>query len=173
MFTNYKKQNNKGFTLVEMLIYVALMAIITLAVSQSLVVVLKSNRTSFAEMNIRNSGYGAMEGMLREINASGSVDLPIITGSVLQLNQNSASTTARFATSSAGALNFYKGSSSSTVILIGPLTSKGVIVKSLIFTQIKTAKSLAIRIQMQLEATVSNQTKTEWFNSTAILRGSY
>ena len=36
----------EGFTLVEMIIYAALMAIITIAVTQSLVVVLKSNRTT-------------------------------------------------------------------------------------------------------------------------------
>ncbi len=169
MFLNLKKQKNTGFTLVEMLVYLALMTVITLAVVQSVVVVLKSNRNSFAEINIRNSGYSAMEGMLREIHLSESIDQ--VSGGVLQMKQNTGTKIVKFATSSSSVLNFYEGIGTPT--LVGPLTSKGVLVKSLIFTQINTGKSFAVRIQMKLETTINNQTKSEWFYGTAILRGSY
>jgi len=170
MFLNFKKQNKtEGFTLIEMLIYVALMTTVTLIMVQSLVVVLKSNRSSFAEANIRNSGYSAMEGMLREIYSSESIDQA--SSGILQMKQNAGTNIVRFATSSSLALNFYEGASTPT--LIGPLTSRGVLVKNLIFTQINTGKSLAVRIQMELGAIIDGQAKSEWFYSTAILRGSY
>lgn len=172
MFLNFSKKNNNkksGFTLVEMIIYVSLMAIITLVVTQSLVAVLKSNRVSFAEMNLRNSGYSAMEGILREIHSSENIDQA--SGGVLQMEQSGATNIVRFATSSSLALNFYEGVGTPT--LSGPLTSKGVSVTSLIFTQINTGKSLAVRIQMNLQTTVGGLTKSEWFYGTAILRGSY
>ena len=164
-----QKINKKGFTLIEMLIYVGLMAVITLVIAQSLIVVLRSNRTSFAEINIRNAGYSAMEEILRQIYLSETVDQA--GDGVLEMKQNSGKNVVKFLVSPDLVLNLYEGSS--TPILVGPLTSKGVLVKNLIFTKIDTGKSLAIKIQMELETSVDNQIKDEWFNSTAILRGSY
>ena len=165
-----KQNNNLGFTLVEMMIYVALMTIITLVVVQSLIVVLKSNRTSFAEINLRNAGYSAMEGMLREIYASDSITT---ASGILQMNRGT--NIVKFATSTGSAsttLYYYKGTSE-PLPPVGPLTSKNIIVKSLIFTKISTGKSYAVKIQMGLETTVNGITKSETFQSTAILRGSY
>ncbi len=169
MITNFKKQNSTGFTLVEMIIYVTLMTLVTIITIQSLIVVLKSNRNSFVENNIRNSGYGAMEGMLREIRLSESIDQ--VSGGILQMKQNGGTNIVKFATSSNYSLDFYEGTDTPT--LFGPLTPKGVLVKSLIFTPINTGKSLAVRIQMELEANKEGQIVREWFYDTAILRGSY
>src|ERR1035437_162291 len=88
----YRKISQRAFTLVEMIIYIGIMSIITIALTQSLVLVFKSNRVSFADANIRNSAYSAMEAMIREIRSSQSVDMassvlyPSSTG-ILQLNQ--------------------------------------------------------------------------------------
>ena len=158
-----------AFTLIEMLIYVSLMALISLIVAQSVVIVLKSNKDAFAEINIRNSGYSAMEGMLREIYLSESIDQ--VSSGILQMKQNNGTDIVKFATSSNSVLYFYKGTI--TPILIGPLTSKNVSVRNLIFTKINTGKSFAVRIQMELQTNVNNQAKNEWFYGTAILRGSY
>jgi competence protein ComGC len=164
-----RRYSVSGFTLIEMLIYIALMTLIITVVTQTLIVVLKSNRSSFIEINIRNSGYSAMEGMLREIYLSESIDQASM--GVLEMKESDGANIVRFATSSDSALNFYEGAITPT--LVGPLTSKGVFVKNLIFTPINTGKSLAIRIQMELKASVNGITKDEWFYSTAVLRGSY
>jgi len=87
------------------------------------------------------------------------------------MKENGGASIVRFATSSDLALNFYEGTGAPA--FVGPLTSKGVQVKSLIFTKISTGKSFAVRIQMNLETTVNGATKNSWFYSTAILRGSY
>lgn len=166
---DFLKDRKFGFTLVEMLVYLSIMTVITLVIVQSLAVVLKSNRGAFADVNIRNAGYSAMEGMLREIYSSETIDQT--SGGVLQMKQSAGTKVVKFATSSSLALNFYEGVSSPT--LVGPITSKGIVVKNLTFTQINTGKSLAVRIQMKLETTVNNITKDEWFYGTGILRGSY
>jgi len=152
-----------GFTLVEMMIYVALMTIITLVVVQSLMVVLKSNRISFAEVNLRNSGYSAMEALIREINSSDSITA---ASGILVMSQETNIVT--FSTSSSGVLNFTDINGN-----VGPLTSKNIIVKSLAFTKINTGRSEAVRIQMTLQTTVGGIVKSEDFQTTAILRGSY
>jgi len=162
----------KGFTLVEMMIYLALMTVIAVVIVQSIVVVLKSNRKGFAESNLRNAAYSAFERMVREIHASDSII--IASSSLLQLNQSNPTVNfVQFSTSGDGRLNLSEGGSISTLLYLGPLISKDVVVKSLIFTPINTGKSQAIRIQMNLTTTVDGQTKSEWFYDTAILKGSY
>jgi type II secretory pathway pseudopilin PulG len=170
MIKKYFKKNS-AFTLVEMMIYVALMALIALVVVQSLIVVLKSNRGSFAEINLRNAGYSAMEGIVREIHSSDKI--LTTSNAILQMYQNGGAHLVKFATSSNSALNFYQGASTSTLSLVGPLTSKNILVKNLTFSPINTGRSYAVRIQMQLTTTADNQTKSAWFYDTAILRGSY
>lgn len=174
-----KEKKHSGFTLVEMIMYIGIMTIITIALTQSLVIVFKSNRLSFVDANIRNSAYGAMEAMIREIRSSQSVDtvtsvLYPSTNGVLQLNQIDSLGNpfiVKFATSSTGALNISQGSTTPT--LLGPITSGGTRVTSLIFNKIDTGHSQAVRIQMQVAATVDGKTRSEWFYSTVILRGSY
>lgn len=160
----------KGFTLVEMMIYIALMTVITMIITQSLIVVLKSNRTSFAEINLRNSGYSAMEGMIREIYASDNITT---ASGILVMTQGT--NIVQFATSSlsSASTTLYFSEGIGSAVPVGPLTSKNVVVKSLTFTKINTGKSLAVKIQMQLSTIVNGITKTENFQSTAILRGSY
>ena len=174
-----KNKNMHGFTLVEMIIYLAIMTVVTIAMVRALVVVFSSNRASFADSNIRNSAYSAMENMIREIRGSQSIDVvnsvlyPSQTG-ILQLNQVDASGNpyiVRFSTSSNLSLNLSEGSTS--VSLIGPITSNGTKVMNLIFTPINTGNSQAVRIQMNLSATANGQTKSQWFYSTVILRDSY
>jgi type II secretory pathway pseudopilin PulG len=165
---DFLKDRKSGFTLVEMIMYLSLMAIITLVIVQSLVAVLKSNRGAFADINLRNAGYSAMEGMLREIYSSDSVTL---ASDELQMTQGTNIVKFATSTSATTTLYFYEGVG--TPVSVGPLTSKGITVKSLIFTKINTGKSQAVRIQMKLETTVNNITKSEWFYSTGILRGSY
>lgn len=179
-FKNLKiNKKNSGFTLVEMIIYIAIMTVITIALVRSLMVVFNSNRASFADSNIRNSAYSAMENMIREIRGSQSIDMvnsvlyPSQAG-ILQLNQvdtNGNPYIVRFSTSSLLALNFSEGST--TVSLVGPITLNGTKVMNLIFTPINTGNSQAIRIAMNLSATVNGQTRNQWFYDTVILRDSY
>jgi len=168
----FNKKIKKGFTLIEMLVYISIMTVITLVLTQSLTVVLKSNRASFSDSNLRNSAYSAMEIMIREIRLSQSI--ASCSGSLLQLNQVDSSgnpRVVRFSTSTDQALNYYVGST--TPAYVGPLTSSGTKVLNLTFTPITTASSVAVRIQMQLSTSINGQTGNEWFYSTVVLRGSY
>jgi hypothetical protein len=155
------------------------MAIITIVLVQSIVVVVSSNRTSFIESNIRNSGYSAIESIAREIRSSQSIDfsgsvLYPSTAGVLQLNQfdvDGDPITVKFATTSNKTLNLYEGQGTPT--LVGPITLDGTRVLKIIFTPIDTGSSQAVRIQLQMEAGVGDKVKSEWFYNTIILRGSY
>ena len=108
MFKKIKQKNIQGFTLVEMMIYLALMTVIAVVIVQSIVVVLKSNRKGFAESNLRNAAYSAFERMVREIHASDSII--IASSSLLQLNQSNPTVNfVQFSTSGDGRLNLSEG----------------------------------------------------------------
>ncbi|MBU6370675.1 MAG: prepilin-type N-terminal cleavage/methylation domain-containing protein [Patescibacteria group bacterium] len=173
------KQKHSGFTLVEMVIYLALMTAISIVLVRSLVLVFNSNRAAFAEMNLRNAAYSAMENMVREIRGSISIDSADSTlypsqAGILALNQtdgNGNPIVVEFATSSSGALDISRGAAPPA--LVGPVTGNGAQVAALVFTPITTKNSTAVRIALELSASVNGATQTQWFYDTAILRNSY
>lgn len=167
--TSKKIYNSHGFSLVEMLIYLGIMTVITIILVESFLVVLKSNSASFVDMNLRNSGYSAMEAMTREIRAS--EDISQISANILELKQNNNTNLVKFSTTSEGTLIMSEGFPVPSVI--GPLTIKGTKVLDIVFKRIDTTNSKAVRISLNLSSSAKDQTKNEWFYTTVILRGSY
>jgi prepilin-type N-terminal cleavage/methylation domain-containing protein len=174
---NKKVSLKNGFTLVEMLVYLAIMVVITLALVQSIIVVVKSNKQSFVVNNIKNSAISILEKMTREIRDASSIDVVnsvfgTSTG-ILQLNTTDSSGNAKTTQFYLQSNNLMVTSSSSLGVLTGPLNSNGAKVLSVNFTPISTAHSSAVKIVMTIEGTNQGLTKDVNFYSTAILRGSY
>ncbi|MFA5934903.1 MAG: prepilin-type N-terminal cleavage/methylation domain-containing protein [Candidatus Paceibacterota bacterium] len=163
-----KNKISKGFSLVEMLVYIAIMSIITIVLVQSFVVVLKSNKTSFADSVLRNSGYSIMENIIREVRSSKSINQ--CSSGVLELVQSN-NDIVRFYKNDDGLLLLSEGNP--TLIDKGFLNSKGTEVLSLSCIQINTIKSKAVKVVLILETGMGGQNKSETFYSTIILRGSY
>lgn len=164
-----KKQNIKnGFSLVEMIVYIAIMTVITIVLVQSFIVVLKSNRVSFASSVLRNSGYSIMENIIREVRFSKSSNQ--CSSGVIELVQGD-NNIIRFYKNSDGLLLLSEGNP--TLSDKGFLNSKGTKISDLSCTMINTTKSKAIKIKLVLETEMGGQYKSESFYSTIILRGSY
>lgn len=167
MFIKNKLKNNKGFSLVEMIVYLAIMTIITTTLVQSFIVVLKSNKNSFVDSVIRNSGYSIMENIIREARKSN--DINTCSSNLLsfvQANNNIVN----FSVSN-GVVDFSEGIS--TQVSKGPLNNSDIRVTSLNCNIINTENSKAIKFKIDLSTTIDGQYKTESFYSTVILRGSY
>jgi hypothetical protein len=115
-----------------------------------------------------------MERISREIRQSKSVDVVNSTlGSspgVLQLNSTDSAGTSMIMKFSvlSGALNIYKDN-----VLIGNLLGQKVSVTSLIFRRVITTNGEAVKIELTLQITSGNVTRSENFYDTIILRGSY
>jgi type II secretory pathway pseudopilin PulG len=163
----FKFKKNKcrhlGFSLVEMLVYLGIMVVITVTLVQSFIVVLKSNRVSFADSVLRNSGYLIMENIIREVRSS--KDIGLCSSDVIQLTQDTNNIS--FSRSN-GLLKLTEDG-----IDKGFLNSKGTEVLSLSCNQIDTGKSKAVKIKLTLNTEIGGQEKSESFYSTVILRGSY
>jgi len=156
---------------VEMVIYVAILSIVTVVIANTLVSFSRSYRDLLALRLVDHSGIDAMERMTRDIRFATSINL---VGSTLGTSPgvltivrttNSISTTTKFYIQNSILKTDVNGS------YFGPLSSSGATVTNLVFSKIDNAISKAIKIDMTVSATVGTATKTKSYHSTVILKG--
>lgn len=168
IFNNIPK-SERGFSLVEMIVYLSIMTIIALVIVQSVTIVIKSNKESFNNNLIENTAVSILERVKRETRRAKTIDSEesSLANGIVQLNivTNEQSTSSiKVALQGDGSVFLHEDN-----IFIGPLTVSGAEVTQLSFKQIITEKSEALKIVM----TIKSGDKTETFYSTQILRGSY
>lgn len=161
---------NKGVSLIELVIYVALFVVLSLAIVKSLISMTNSFKSVQTNLRLSNSGSAVMERMSREIAQSSSIDTVNSTfgtsPGVLQFTYTSGSLqTIKFMVVS-GELKLYRNGT-----LVGDLTGPNVSVTSLIFNNLDSANGNAIKISMTLQDTKSS--KSESFYLTVKERGTY
>lgn len=162
-------------TLIEVIIYTAILAIIFILVVNSLSVVIKAFNQGRVAIKINNSAETAMERMTREIRFAYDIDSLSVFDSHpghLVLNTyvlgTETPTTVEFYIDS-GKLMVKEG-----VLPAEQLTSSELNVENLIFRQIAASSiSKAVKIEMTIQGSSGNYQKTEDFYNTAILRRSY
>lgn len=157
----------RGFSIVEIIIYLAIFTTISILVINSFIVVLSSFSSIRMNHNLLNSGSMAMERISREVRQAKNIDLFNTTNEVLQLNSTDASGNVaiiKFA-KVGGALNIYKND-----IIVGNLLSSGITLNSISFDRISTAKSEGVKIKITIK---NSKNKTENFYDTVMLRGGY
>jgi len=165
----------KGSSLIETLIYAAILGMVAVFTTNSLLVIMKSHSSVKLSRDLNFSASTAMERMTNEIRMANSID---DAGSVfatspgkLKLNTtdiSGAPTTVEFFLSGAGV--FIKeglGSSES-------LTSSTTEITSLIFNNTTASTtSKAVKIGLVVKAKAGTIERLEKFYNTTILRGSY
>lgn len=159
-----KVQHNQGFSLVEMLIYLAILTIIFVVVVNTILSFTGSYKTLTAQRNVENAAIGAMERMTRDIREATQIDSlgssDITVSSIL----SGLSTTTRFIVES-GKLNLYVNGS-----LVGPLTVGSTTVTNLTFTQLSGGYNGGVKIDLTLQSIVGQATVIKSYHSTVILR---
>jgi prepilin-type N-terminal cleavage/methylation domain-containing protein len=167
------KKFQRGFSLVEMIIYIGILALMLTIIVNMLFIMSTSGRALVASKNIENAGAFSLERVTREIRNASSVDAgQSVLGSspgVLALNGTDLN-------GSAHTIKFLLSSNSLHVVDNGvdqgSLTGVATKVTNLVFTQVVTPNSQAIRIQMTIESGTSTAYKSENFYTTTIMRGS-
>ena len=165
---------SRGTTLVELLVYVAIMAVLSVLIINSLITMFKSFSETRSNRDLLESGTLVMERMSREIRGANSADAGVsVFGSspgTLKLNttdSGGAAKTVQFSVSS-GALQFTDNGT-----LSGNLTAANISVSSLIFNQITTAHGTAVKVSVTLTDTRSTNSRSANFYDTVIMRGAY
>lgn len=170
-----RNSKQKGYSIIEMVVYLSIFAIMSVVVINSFIVILKSFNTSRINRNLLESGSIAMERIGREIRETKTINVANSTfgtnPGILQLDSLNVTgypdSVIRFVVSN-GALNIYENG-----VLIGNLLGQNVTVSSLIFRRMTNTNSEAIKIEMTLQTVSGNTTRLENFYSTVVLRGLY
>lgn len=169
---NIQKKN--GYSIVEILVYLAIFTTMSIMVINYFIVVLGSFHTTRANRDLLESGATSIERIAREVRQADSVDIVNSTLSsspgALQLNSTDSSGNPmiiKFSVTN-GALNLYEDGS-----LIGNLLSENISVTTLVFRRIVTANGEAVKIELTLQSTDSDNSQSENFYNTIILRGGY
>lgn len=166
------KQKQKGFSIVEIIIYLAIFTMVSILVINSFITVTKSFEITRTNRDLLESGINSMERLSREIRQANSIDLANsnLAGGVLQLNSTddlSNPLTIKFIKESF-LLNLYQDS-----LLSGNLLGQNIEIDSLVFRRIVTTEGEAIKIEMTIHDSNSDINKSVNFYNTIILRGGY
>ena len=168
------KKNTNGFTLVEMIVYVAFISVFSVVIMGVFVTTLKVFADFRLTRDINESAIAVMERLVREIRIAYEVDQ---VESTLGTNPGILHLKTTTVTGTSTTVEFYATSSRVRMeeggVDAGYLSSQNVNVDLLIFDLITNTNTEAVTIRMQLSATRGSVTKTKSFYSTAILRGSY
>ncbi|NTW21533.1 MAG: hypothetical protein HGA42_19025, partial [Nostocales cyanobacterium W4_Combined_metabat2_030] len=160
-----------GYSIVEIIVYLAIFTAISILVINSFMIILSSFNKTNTNRKLLESGSVAMERISREIRRAESVDISnstlITDPGILQLNMP-AGGYMKFKKEINGEFYLYNNSNTGNNLL-----SQNVSMVSLIFRRIATTESEAIKIEMILQYSDGNNTKSEKFYNTIVLRGGY
>ena len=162
----------RGFTLLETLVYVAILATVTALTTATLVTMLKPGPRVRAAQALNAGAIDTLERLSREIRNSYAID---------DLGSSFAVDPGRLAlqTLDSGVpetRTFYLASSTLMINnngIPGALVTSGADVTSLIFYKLSTAISQGVRIELELSTSTSSGVRTERFYTTVMLRDSY
>jgi len=164
----------RGFTLVEMVIYIAFFALLSTLALEATIVVMRSFYTLRLTQNVDQSATVALERLSREIRNAYDIDLTQSTMGAnpgrLMLNTKDAvgaNTTMEFYIDAKNQLHLREGG-----IEKGSLVPKSVTIPNLIFRAVNTANSKAVKIEITIQDTRSINTQSVKFYDTIVLRGS-
>lgn len=174
MNTSKQHMRNRGFTLIEMVIYTVFVALIAIVSVNAILSMTKTFADLRIARDINNTATVAVERVVREIRNANDIQ---------QAQSTFGTSPGRLTldtTTSGGApktIEFYVDSGRLRVkeddIDMGPLTSKNVTIDSLIFNLITTSNTSAVKVTLQVTASRGNVSKTKTFYNTVSLRGTY
>jgi type II secretory pathway component PulJ len=163
----------RGFTLVEMVIYVGLLALMFVAVVNISLSMSRAYTSLKAAKSLNTSASVVLERITREVRQATSVnDGQSTFGSnpgrlMLNTTESGSATTIEFYLDG-GIVKVNKGG-----VLEGQLSLPSATTTSLIFRKINASSSEAVRITMTVESGENERHRAESFYATVVLRGSY
>ncbi|MEK7589965.1 MAG: prepilin-type N-terminal cleavage/methylation domain-containing protein [Patescibacteria group bacterium] len=162
----YKKHKTKGFSLLESLVYMAILSLMTVIIINILVSTAKAYNILRLARSINNSAITSLERMTREIKSADNISMADSTFGTHpgKLKINISADTKEFYIDN-GTLKIKE-----TGVDKGALTLDGVSVDNLVFRNLDNGTSKAVRIEMTLSGTHRNITNTKKFYSFVVLR---
>ena len=159
-----RNKKNSGYTLVETIIYMAILTLFIYAIISTLVLIFKTNKTTGAAESVSNTAIFILERVNREIKTATSIDYASstfgATSSVLFLNSLTS-------TSSPRTVKFYLDSGKVRVdengAYLGPLFYTNSTTTKLLFKVATSTGQTIVRTELIIEGGLPQYKKTESF----------
>lgn len=167
MIKRYLYNTKQGYTILELLFYIAFFSVLSLVVINAMITMSGSFKATAIHSRLAQGG-NVMERMAREIRSA--IDISSIDTTDLLLDtkdETGAAKTVQFLLSGGDIQLLENG------VLIGNLNAPNIIVTNLSFTQIDTNKSKAVKISFTIRSTDDASGRLEDFYDTVVLRGIY
>jgi Tfp pilus assembly protein PilW len=169
----FQASGSRGFSLAELLIYVALLSITFLAVVNVLVSLTRSYANLRSAFALQQSVISVFERVSREVRDARG----IAGGSILGTSPGKLVLDTTDALGASRTVEIYGENGVVNLrengVLTGPLSVPQATVTSLVFYSITTPVSRAVRTELELQSGTSTAFRREKFYNTAVLRGSY
>lgn len=168
------RKKHTGFSLVEMLVYIAILTLLVGVLISSLRAIVTTYRHIKVSRTIETSALTALERITREIkNGSsitvGSSSFGTASSSITVVGKNASEVSkTTYIYLQSGVLRINEDGTPK-----GQLTSSSTVVTNFTLNFINQTASDAVKIQLTLQAGQGAYQRQETFYSTAILRGSY
>lgn len=162
------RNNSRGYTLLEVLIYTAVFALVLFAIVAALFAMVKATRHLTEERRVALSAHVALERITRDARNAAAVDAQSVLGShpSTLIVETEATTTEFFLED--GALQVRENN-----VLQGALTHQDATVTSFIVYRNDSASSTSVRIELEIQAGTSTNFFSKRFYTTAVLRNAY
>lgn len=164
----------KGFSLIEMLVYVSVLTIIIITIISILFTLTKSHRNAVALKQIQSNALFSMDRVSKEIHNAKSVD---IIQSLFGVNPGKLVINSIDTNGDTRVVEFFLQEGVLKInengIYSGQLTASSTFISNLVFRHIHEQKADAVKIEMQLTSGEGEFVRTENFYNTVILRDSY
>ena len=163
--------HNAGYTLLEMIIYISILAVITVTLVNMLLTFVTSYRSVGVLRIAEHTGTDAMERIVRDTRSATSIDAPNSTlgtsPGVLTLvsTSNGVSTTTKYYVQSGTLKVDVNGA------YFGPLSSTNTSITNLVFTQAASATTTLLKIDMTVQGSLGGTVKTKTYHTSVVLGG--
>jgi type II secretory pathway pseudopilin PulG len=165
--------SKKGFSLMEMIIYIAILVLILVVVINILFNIISSQKKFKTARSVENSAAYTLDRINREIRDATTIDT---AGSIFNANPGKLMLNSTDSNGNARTVEFFISSSTVHIkengVDLGRLTQADGSVTNLVFTHITNTHSDSVRTVMRVESGTSTNYRAENFYATTILRGS-
>ncbi|MHB0978357.1 MAG: prepilin-type N-terminal cleavage/methylation domain-containing protein [Minisyncoccota bacterium] len=166
------KINKKGFSIMEMLIYLAILALMLWVIANILNSMIQTERVASSSKVVENAAIFGLERIVREVRDASAVE----SSSVLDLNPGVLVLSGTDTNGGAKTIEFFINLGALHIkengIDKGALTESKATVTDLVFSVLSNPNSKSVKTVMTVESGTSTTYKKETFYSTTILRGS-
>jgi type II secretory pathway component PulJ len=169
----FQTRQQKGYSVIELVIYLALFALLSIAIINALIIAMKSFAEVKTMRTLASTASLTMERMSREIRGAQSIDTAgstfDVSPGVLTLNTQDGAGVARVVVFdiSSGALRLKENGA-----VTGTLTDASQQISNLVFRKITTPVGTAVKIEMTITNT-NGVVITRNFYDTVVVRGEY